>query len=142
MEDVTLLLVEDDDSDVMLFQRTCGKHDLGISVEIAKDGAHALAMLRGDTDETPISMPSIMVTDINMPGMSGHELIRSIRADQHFSDIVIYVWSTSNLERDIKEAYAEKIAGYILKDDDGVRLNAAVQMFKNKCEAVTFPSCR
>lgn len=140
MPDITLLLVDDDESDAMLFRRTCCKENLDLPLAVARDAAHALEILHGKDENCDVKPPVIVITDINMPGMTGIEFIRALRSDKKYADTVIYVWSTSELASDIEQAYAEKIAGYIVKDDDGHRLRAAVRMLKNLKDAIILPS--
>ena len=65
-----ILLVDDDPS--LLFSLSQIFLQLGYSVECAKDGFSALAQIRHST-------PDILISDLNMPGMSGFELLSVVR---------------------------------------------------------------
>ena len=73
-------------------------------------------MLRGTNGHEKIQpRPSIILLDLNMPQMNGHEFLRELRADDELKPISVYVMSTSNDERDRIEAYGNNVAGYIMK---------------------------
>lgn len=132
----TLLLVEDDEMDIMLFERHAKRHKLAQAIDIVKDGEQALSYLKEvrGVDGVP---PVVLVTDLNMPGMTGHELIDDIRATPHLANMIIFVISTSDLDSDISRAYANHVAGYIVKDTSGAATETCVQMLSHFCSAVT-----
>lgn len=105
-----ILLVEDDEVDVMMFSRCLdrsgGKHKLNV----ARDGHEALEKLRRDKDR-----PQLLVLDLNMPRVSGLELLRHIRNDQSLQNLPVFVMTTSDREEDKIEAFRYNVAGYILK---------------------------
>lgn len=138
MNNVRILLVDDDESDIILFQRLCQRAELKRPITVASDAAEALKILKGHAEALAPPGSYIVVTDINMPGMSGHDLIRAIRDDPALHQLVVFVVSTSDLEKDIQLAFDQNVAGYIVKDDEGVRLWAAVKMLRNLCDASVF----
>lgn len=75
----------------------------------AQDGKEALAKLATD--------PSInfLITDWNMPVMSGLELTRAIRADENLSKIPILMVTTRGVKEDIIEALQAKVNNYVVK---------------------------
>ena len=75
----------------------------------AQDGKEALAKLATD--------PSInfLITDWNMPVMSGLELTRAIRAHENFSKIPILMVTTRGVKEDIIEALQAKVNNYVVK---------------------------
>ncbi len=130
-----ILLVEDEQADVEHFLRLCRKHKVSAEIAVARDGGSALDILKNA--EEPRSI--IVVTDLNLPGMSGHELIDEIRRQQSISNNVIFVFSTSDLPEDIDQAYANHVAGYIVKDVNGAHLEAGVCMLQRYLSAVVLP---
>jgi len=73
----------------------------------ATDGAQALEVCTPDVD--------IVLTDWNMPGMPGVELIRNLRADPKLADIPILLVTARNAKDDVIEAAAVGVNGYIIK---------------------------
>ena len=59
--------------------------------------------------------PELVFLDINMPGMSGIECLKSIRADKKFESLPIMIYSTSNNRMNIQQAFDNKANYYIVK---------------------------
>jgi CheY-like chemotaxis protein len=133
----SVLLVEDDDTDVMFVQRCIAYAGDSIALVVARDGEEALELL-GST--TIMTRPYVIVTDLNMPGMSGHELIERIRADVELSDSVIFVLSSSRLEEDIERSYTQHVAGYISKDMSTGELTESIRNLISFCKSVYLPN--
>lgn len=113
---VTILLVEDDDIDVMNVQRAFKKNNITNPLRVAGNGLEALAVLRGEAGQEPLSrLPALILLDINMPKMNGIEFLTELRADPVLKSLSVIVLTTSNEERDKVAAYDLNVAGYILK---------------------------
>ena len=109
---LNILLVDDDEVDVMTVKRAFSKANIANKLFVATDGIEALAMLRSD------GIPGarrLMLLDLNMPRMSGIEVLREIRADPALQALTVIVLTTSNEDRDRVEAYRLNVAGYLLK---------------------------
>lgn len=130
-----LLLVEDDDFDIIFMQRSIKKSDYDISLVVARDGAEALDLLRAGS----VKHPYIIVTDINMPGMSGHEMIEEIRAEEKLKKSVIFILSSSELSEDIDRAYENNVVGYISKQQSSENVEDSVDMLLKYCSHVNLP---
>ncbi len=113
---VNILHVEDDEVDAMVMQRALKKTNMNYKLYHAKNGLMALDMLRGTNGYEKITpRPSIILLDLNMPQMNGHEFLKALRSDEELTPISVYVMSTSNDDRDRIEAYGQNVAGYIVK---------------------------
>lgn len=110
----TILLVEDDETDSLHFQRLARKLGVADKISVVDNGERALEFLRAADSKDGVA-DAVVVTDLNMPGLTGHELIEDIRADPRICNTVIFVLSTSDLRSDIARAYGNRIAGYIVK---------------------------
>ena len=132
----TLLLVEDDQADVFLVKRALTRHGGKIRLATARDGAEALEMLRGKQIERPF----VILSDLNMPGMSGYEFLDEIRADEALRDSIIFVISSSNLAEDVNLAYQHFASGYIVKDMDPAKMTRSMQLLFDFCEIIRLPS--
>ena len=83
--------------------------DLGFNNTVeAEDGHSALAVLRQDAVE-------LVVTDWNMPGMTGIELLREIRADAKFRGLPVLMVTAEAKREQIIEAAQAGVNGYIIK---------------------------
>lgn len=117
-DSVTIILVEDDDGDAKMLRRAFARARIANPIKRFVDGVEAMAYLRGEMDQVP--PPSFVVlSDINMPRMNGIELLEAIRADPVLHGALFIVLTTSDDERDIMAAYANNVAGYILKAKAG-----------------------
>lgn len=136
----TFLLVEDDEVDVMNVQRVMKRQGLSNPLLIANDGAEALSILRGDDPAKPKPTKVIVLLDINMPRMNGHEFLKHLRDDKRLAPLVVFVLTSSNLERDLHQAYERHVAGYILKEDiDQGGLTQALCMLDQYWRVVELP---
>ena len=85
-------------------------------VGFAKNGIEALEMLTGTNGhEKLVPRPSVILLDLNMPQMNGHEFLQELRSDPELKPISVYVLSTSGDDKDRMEAFEKNVAGYILK---------------------------
>jgi len=112
--ELTLLLVEDDDIDALSVERGLAKAKILNRLVRAGDGVEALEMLRGEGREK-LAPPYLLLVDIQMPRLDGIGLIRAIRADPELTRTVIFVLTTSDDDRDKIAAYDLHVAGYIVK---------------------------
>ena len=109
---LNILLVDDDEIDVMTVKRAFSKANITNKLYVATDGIEALRMLRGDA--IPAARRLVLL-DLNMPRMSGIEVLREIRADPALHALTVIVLTTSNEDRDRVEAFQLNVAGYLLK---------------------------
>lgn len=107
-----ILLVDDDVVDVMNVRRAFERGHISNPLWTASDGAEGLALLR--SDKFPAER-RVVLLDINMPRMSGLEMLREMRADPALQMIPVVMLTTSNDDRDLVEAYRLNVAGYLIK---------------------------
>lgn len=134
-EQITILVVDDDEVDVMGVQRAFRRAKFENSIVVANDGLAALEKLRND-----VHKPYLVLLDLNMPRMNGIEFLAEARKDDLLRDSLVFVLTTSKDEDDKKAAYEHNIAGYIIKDrEDGGFVNAA-DMLTRYVRNVEFPA--
>ena len=79
--------------------------------------------------------PDIVLLDLNMPKMNGLEFLAIVRNDESMRHLPIIILSTSNNNRDLKEAYKLGVSGYILKplkyDDYVKKIEFTLQYWSN-----------
>jgi CheY-like chemotaxis protein len=138
-EPVNILLVEDDQIDARAVFRAIDEQRISNPVTRAKDGVEAWEILKGLNGDIPLRRPYIIILDINMPRLSGIELLRKLRADEDLRDSIVFVLTTSNDDQDKIEAYNLNVAGYMLKSDMGHSVKRAVQLIDKYRRVVELP---
>jgi len=134
---MNILLVEDNEVDVLLFQRAFRKTGTNSTVVRARDGVEALEILNGKDVEKQLPKPYVILLDINMPRMNGHEFLKELRADPHLASARVVVVTTSNDAKDIELAYGRFASGYVVKPGGTAEMAevlTSLQNFWDICE--------
>ncbi|WP_448547674.1 response regulator [Thalassotalea fusca] len=134
-KEVSFLLVEDNEVDIMDVQRSFRKAKVANPIHVARDGLEALELLRSGK----IPSPYIVLMDLNMPRMDGIECIKEIRNDDALRRSVIFVLTTSAADEDKFKAYDFNIAGYIVKTESGEAFTDAITMLDSYWRVVELP---
>jgi CheY-like chemotaxis protein len=136
---VNLLLVEDDEVDIQGLKRAFAKSRIGNPITVARDGIEALEFLRGENGRPKLPKPHLILLDLNMPRMNGLEFLEAIRADKDLKRSVVFMITTSKAEEDKTRAYAQHVAGYIVKQDPANTFLQAVALLEHYWKIVEFP---
>ena len=123
MDKPVILLVEDDESHVMLTKRLLKDTDAAKEVCRVADGKDALDYLfrRGDyaDDEKRKSpRPDLILLDLRLPKVDGLEVLEEIKGSKDLMDIPVVVLTTSEDEDDITRAYHHHANSYLVKPSD------------------------
>ncbi|HWQ92373.1 MAG TPA: response regulator [Clostridia bacterium] len=113
-----VLLVEDSEDDTLLFKHAVTATGLKMTFTTVSDGQQAIHYLQGkppfaDRDLHPF--PTMIVTDLKMPGVDGFDLLKWLRAHPHCAVIPIIVLSSSSQEEDVLKAYQLGANAYFSK---------------------------
>lgn len=100
-----ILLVEDNPADVCLTQEALKEANVTHNLAVAEDGVVALEYLRQEGENAGAVRPDIILMDLNMPRMNGHELLAKIKSDDSLKSIPVIVLSSSAAVNDISRAY-------------------------------------
>jgi two-component system response regulator len=110
----SILLVEDNPDDEALTLRALKKNNILNEVNIARDGAQALAFLFPGGGAT-VELPALILLDLKLPKIDGLEVLRRIRADDRTRIVPVVVLTSSKLEDDILASYQSGANGYVRK---------------------------
>jgi two-component system response regulator len=113
MTEGTILLVDDNPDDVALTLRAFRTNNITNKVDVASDGEEALTYLLRESGRRP--RPVLILLDINLPKVSGLEVLRRVRTDQRTRYLPVVVLSTSSEDRDIVESYDLGANSYVRK---------------------------
>ena len=116
-----ILLVEDNLNDVKLTLNAFKTANLANSVHIARDGVEALEFLFGaasSADEKIPERPKLILLDLKLPRLDGHEVLKRIKDDPRTSAIPVVILTSSAEERDVMRTYEVGANSYIVKPVD------------------------
>jgi CheY-like chemotaxis protein len=143
MRQLTVLLVEDNPRDVRLTQRAFQQAGLPHDLRVVRDGDEALAYLHreGAYKETETApRPDVILLDLNLPRMGGHELLQEVKQDSRFKQVPIIVLTTSERPDDVRLAYDAGANAYLLKPVEFNRFTEVIgQLGKFWLEIVELP---
>jgi CheY-like chemotaxis protein len=125
-----ILLVEDNPADIKITQRALRDSDLAVDLIVLRDGQEALDYLlrRGTYAGDPgWRRPDLVLLDLNLPRLSGQELLRHIRAEAELNTVPVIVLTTSHRQEDVEAVYAAGANTYIEKPQDFDRFVQVLQ---------------
>lgn len=112
---INVLLVEDNPGDVRLTREAFRDADISIRLHVASDGVEALAFLKNQGDHALAPRPDLILLDLNLPRMSGREVLASIKEDALLKTIPTVILTTSKAEADILNSYELRANSYLSK---------------------------
>jgi CheY-like chemotaxis protein len=113
-----ILYAEDEETDAFLFERAFHRADLKCGVVIVPNGQAAIDFLGRAMDKSQPEqqeLPALILLDINMPAVSGLEVLRWIRATEALAPVTTLMLSSSEMPADIRRAYLLGANGFLLK---------------------------
>ncbi len=140
----TILLVEDEESDVLLIQRAFRKHIEG-QLYVTGNGEEAIEYLSGKgkySDRKKFPFPDLVISDLKMPKLSGFELLAWIQEHRELRAIPTIVLSSSKLDRDVLRAYELGAKTYMVKPSDFHTLAEMVKVIRDYWAASAKPSLK
>ncbi len=117
---VHILLVEDSPTDVMLTREAMEQYKVVNPLDIVEDGVDAMDYLkyRGKFAGREITRPGLIILDLNLPRMSGREVLYELKQDPELRSIPVVVLTTSKSEEDVVKSYCLHTNCYITKPVD------------------------
>lgn len=120
---LTILLVEDSNAEAQWSENAFAISSYDANVIRAKNGAKAIECL-----ENPIiNKPDLIFLDLRMPIMDGFEFLDWLRQHVEYKTIIVLVFTSSEFEDDIFEAYSRYANCYVIKPKSIAEYNAKVQ---------------
>mgnify|MGYP000476130091 CR=1 FL=1 len=113
-----LLLVEDNLGDIRLIEEVLKDSHIRVNMSVARDGVEAISFLKRQGRFADAPRPQIILLDLNMPRISGREVLAFIKADSELKRIPVIVFTTSDDERDIRSSYDLHANCYVTKPAD------------------------
>jgi two-component system response regulator len=108
-----IMLVEDNILDADFTQRVLRLNNLDDDLVLAADGLEAMNSLERQAKE--LSLPDLILLDINLPDISGIDLLTRIKGDSRFKRIPVVILTGSNEDQDIQKSYDLGATSYLVK---------------------------
>lgn len=100
-----VLLVEDSPSDARLFQLAMAEGGPPCHLQTCADAVEAWSLLQPLVTPSPALPPDLIFLDLNLPGMSGRELLSCLKADRELGLIPVVILTSSSAEDDVRACY-------------------------------------
>jgi two-component system, chemotaxis family, response regulator Rcp1 len=113
-----ILLVEDSPGDVRLTREAFKDAKVHVNLNVASDGAEAMAFLRREGKHADVPRPDLVLLDLNLPKKSGREVLEEIKEDPILMSIPVVILTTSASEQDVLRSYLLHANCFITKPVD------------------------
>lgn len=116
-----VLAIEDSDEDYEALRRSCVQSPISTRLHRCRTGKEALEYLESLRRNKPIDphrIPSLIMLDLNLPGIDGRRVLEKIKQDPVWQYIPTIVLTTSNYAKDIEECYRLGANSYLVKAFD------------------------
>lgn len=118
MKPVQILLVEDNDGDILLIREALEEAKVANRLNVVKDGEKALNYLLKKEEFKDAVRPDLIILDINLPRINGHEVLQKIKSNDTLKLIPVIMLTTSSSEIDVVKSYKNHANCYITKPVD------------------------
>ncbi|WP_414541537.1 response regulator [Nostoc sp. CCY0012] len=127
-----LLVVEDSNEDFRMLQRLMRRMAVQNPIHRCTNGDEVLELLyqhKSDCHSKVVIRPSVILLDLNLPGIDGRDILERLKQDMSFKEIPIIVFTTSSNPKDIELCYQKGANGYLVKPMDAQELKKTIQAF-------------
>jgi CheY-like chemotaxis protein len=137
----SILLVDDNPHDVVLIRLAFRKAGIVDTIKIVRDGREAMNYLEGKgpyTDRTLFPAPTLMLLDLQMPVISGFDLLRWVRGQSALQSLRVVVMTGSKETGDIERARSLGADSYVVKPSRFSDLVSVMKALKESCKLPDF----
>jgi chemotaxis family two-component system response regulator Rcp1 len=121
-----LLLIEDNEGDVLLARQALRGAKIRNALAVAGTGEAALSMLRREVPHADRPRPDVVLLDLNLPRISGRQVLEAIKADGDLQQIPVIVLASSSADVDYLKSDGLDVDGYVAKPIEFESLAAIV----------------
>ena len=130
--DVHILLIDDDIIVHKALNRVLKEKDMGNPLLTAKNGEEGLEILKDPRGPVASGLPLLIILDLSMPKMDGHEFLKEMRSDPKLNSLPVFILTTSKTPRDMGQAYDMAVIGYIIKEELSESLEKALTVLEQE----------
>jgi CheY-like chemotaxis protein len=124
---LTILQVEDTPSDVVLTAHALRTVGIPYLIHVVRDGQQAVAFLKRDEGFSDAPRPDMILLDLSLPRLNGHEVLRVIKSDKSLRTIPVVIFTTLDTDEGQQLAYELCANSYVVKPPDLAKFSAAIQ---------------
>jgi CheY-like chemotaxis protein len=142
LDGYTILLVEDNEDEVFMMQRTFRKANIPNPLQVAVDGIEAVEYLEGQgkfTDRIKFPFPVVVFLDLNLPKKGGLEVLEYVRQQPHLRKVVVNVLSSSTRPADIEQAAFLGANTYFIKPSRLEKLQELIENWYSLARFEAYP---
>ena len=132
MKPIHILLVEDNEGDVLLIKEAFQDARIVNNISTVNNGEKAIQFLEKTSPYQDMTMPDIILLDVNLPRINGLEVLKYIKGRNELKNIPVIILTTSSNEKDISASYKNYANCYITKPveiDDFLQTVAKIENF-------------
>ena len=118
MKPLQILIVEDNEGDVILFQEALEHHHIEHQLHVASDGRAALDYVARMGTSPEIPCPDVMLLDLNLPKADGGTILSEFRKHPECAETPVIVVTSSDAEKDRANVAGFQVARYFRKPSD------------------------
>jgi len=129
---VDILLIEDNEGDVILTKTAFAEGKVPNTIHVCRNGEEGLAFLRREGQCADAPRPDLVLLDLNLPGMSGQDVLHEIKQSEDLREIPVVIMTSSNAERDIVQSYRLHANSYVVKPvgmDELIEITDTIESF-------------
>ncbi|MDJ0714888.1 MAG: response regulator [Prochloraceae cyanobacterium] len=112
---IKLLLVEDNPGDAYIIKNYLQTSKIPYNFDHLVDGEQLMSYLYREGDYAKVSLPELVLLDLNLPKKNGFEVLKEIKSHPQLKSIPVIILTSSRAEKDILESYRLYANCYITK---------------------------
>lgn len=131
-QSVNLLLIEDNPGDVELTRESLASGKVRNSLTVIMDGEEAMDYLFQRGAHAHSELPDLILLDLNLPKVSGRDILNAIKTDETRHDIPVIILSSSEAAKDIQTSYKLNANCFVTKPvllEDFMRVIQTLETF-------------
>jgi CheY-like chemotaxis protein len=105
MKEIKVLLVEDNEADIILTSEILASVGIDQAIKVTRDGAEAIQFIKKEGPFENEHTPDLVLLDINLPKISGKEVLSFIKKHDAYKSIPVIIYTSSEMEKDVIECY-------------------------------------